>query len=136
VPTYRIIGSEVFELSGECNPEKCDAWCCRHMLFETANVNIDDKKYFELHGCEVVESGGKLLILVRKDCEMLDSLNLKCKCYEDRPKACVKYAKRFNDIFFSLDCTLKWKKVMGYKAQKILSNVRKGVKSEDITVFV
>jgi len=123
---FRLVDGQLYELQGSCNPKGCGAWCCRNMLFKAKKVNIDDVEYFRLHDCEVVERGDDLFVFVPQDCRLLDKHSLTCNGYENRPRACLKYAMKATDLFKSDKCTLRWAPVHGRKAQIIMSKMRKG----------
>lgn len=123
---FRVIDGVLHELIGKCDPSKCDAWCCRHLHFVVPKMSPDSAEYFRLHGCEVVESGNELHVLVEKDCPHLDTQHLTCKIYDTRPSACQKYASREGDVFKSEYCGLHWKPIHGRRAQVIMSRMRKG----------
>ena len=123
---FRVIDGELYELRGQCQPERCGAWCCRNLLFKLKVQNLDDIEYFRLHGCSVVERGDELFVLVPKDCENLDKSSLTCMLYEGRPRVCEKYAKKDADIFKSDACGLVWKRVHGRRAQVIMKRMRDG----------
>lgn len=123
---YRIIDSKLHELKGICDTSRCDAWCCRHMLFKAKKVNIDDDEYFRFHDCEIIERGDNLFVFVPKDCGLLDKHSLRCKGYSNRPRVCMRYAMQSTDLFKSEHCGLRWVPVHGRKAQVIMSKMRKG----------
>lgn len=121
----RVIGERVYELRGECTPDACDLYCCRHAQFLIDKVHDDDKKYFEGHGFTVIEEGQKLRVLVKKDCDYLDIPNCKCGIYQDRPTVCQMFADRNDLPFRPTDCSLKWHELRGRRADVILSRRRK-----------
>jgi Fe-S-cluster containining protein len=130
------MGNEVFVLKGNCQPEKCDAYCCRNMVFEIPKINENDAQYFRLHGCQVEDNGSTLRILVHKICDNLGKFDLNCYDYENRPAFCRKYAKLIDDSFSSPDCTLVWMRVGRRKADFILQKTRKGLKISNAEVVV
>lgn len=123
---YRVIGNTVHELTGECSPSLCHAWCCCHMVFAVEKKDFDDDRYFTLHGCVAVERDEKIIVLVPAICSALDMNHLTCKVYGTRPAICQKYAHHPEHRFKSEYCSLRWKPLHGREAQIALSKMRKG----------
>jgi len=119
---FRLVNGQVFQLKGSCQPEKCDAFCCRRVQFVVKKVFDDDNDTFRRHGFEVIDECGQLRVIVEKDCLMLDTQHLRCKDYPNRPTACKVYAKR-RGILSSPHCMLEWVFISGRKADVIRSRM-------------
>jgi Fe-S-cluster containining protein len=134
--TYKVVKDEAFKLTGTCLPEKCKSWCCRHLVLHVKTMFKDDPDYFQYHGCSIRDVDDKSFwIITQKDCMHLSG-NM-CMAYEHRPRVCRRYAKMFSDMFWSPDCTLLWKKVIGREAQTIISKSKKGeVHESELTIYV
>lgn len=121
-----IEGNTVLGQDGICNPDKCDAWCCRHIAWRERAKDIDptDIRWYKYHGVKVkrvIKDGQDMLhFLMKVDCEKLDPKTLRCTAYSTRPHSCRAYAKRPNDAFTSDNCGFYWRKLSPEEAKHVL----------------
>lgn len=123
---YRQIGNRIYKLVGKCEPEKCEAFCCRYVVVKIPRVNADDIDYFKAHGIQVKVLGNwNLALMIPARCKHLMD-NHKCEIYGRRFESCRNYAKRKSDWFGSDQCGLMWKPVIGREAQRGLKQLKGG----------
>lgn len=123
---YRVIRGKIYKLVGECNPNGCMAWCCRHIVVKIPKVNPDDNLYFSARGIMVKElNDNEFALLIPVKCQYL-SRELKCDIYDERFTNCSRYAKCKTDWFSSPACSTMWKEVYGREAQVAISRLSKG----------
>jgi Fe-S-cluster containining protein len=96
------------------------------MVFAVDKKDLDDVRYFSLHGCNVVEKDERIIVLVPAVCSALDEKQLTCKVYGTRPSICQKYAHHPDHQYKSDYCSLRWKPLHGREAQIALSKMRRG----------
>ena len=77
------------------NLGKCNASCCKSVVFVQENLSVDMQYYYKLHGCELIRKSHSLWwIVIPLRCQGLD-INNKCIHHENglKPKVC----KNFNE---------------------------------------
>jgi len=123
---YRLIGGKVYKLVGTCNPNVCEAWCCRYIVARVPKNNPDDAAYFSAHGIDVMPAGKEIVLKIPSKCFHLRFDNM-CAIYGERFSVCRKYARKKLDVFQSSKCGLQWVEVFGREAQVAIS---RKIKSE------
>jgi len=123
---HRIIDGKVFRLTGTCNPKDgCQAYCCKVSQMKVKNIMQDEREYFLLHRCQILEKGDTAHVLMPTPCTKLGA-DLLCTSYDSRPMICRKYARTPGELFYSPACTLFWKEVTGREAQVAMMKAKKG----------
>jgi hypothetical protein len=75
----------------------CNAWCCKHIVFEKEVFTQDDKLFYALRGMMVDPDNGKLILPNR--CRWINNHNM-CVMYERRPESCkVFQCDKLKDFF-------------------------------------
>lgn len=92
------------------NLEKCNAECCRILVFAGRNLSQDKIKYYENHGCKIEKiSHEQYQIIVPVKCQMLGDDN-KCKAHDSefKPNVCKSFKEgNTSGYFIPKECLLK-----------------------------
>jgi len=124
--TYKVINKQVFRLTGKCDSQSCNAWCCRHIEIsaDVKRTHPSNVKWFKYHAENTKEANNKLYSLIKCTCSQLDPISLKCSIHNERPESCIAFAGCDLNIFNSDKCTLWWKEIDGEDKEVILKKLK------------
>jgi len=91
------------------NLEKCNASCCKVLVFNIKLLSKDMKKYYEHHGVKIIKYGRGYRAIVPVNCLQLDENNL-CKLHntKDKPRCCVNLVENNTSSYYLTEgCMLK-----------------------------
>jgi len=74
------------------NLRKCQARCCKLLVFVVENINMKYVQYYITHGCKIAQIGKSFQIIVPMKCPQLDNQN-KCKVHgtNEQPDLCKEF---------------------------------------------
>ena len=82
------------------NLTKCNASCCRVIIFSERYLTAEFKEYYKAHGCTFERRGNRgWMIKVPMKCPNLGDDNL-CKIHENKPKLCAKFDEKCKNSFY------------------------------------